>query len=655
MPVNDILEPIKIPSKTLARHAMGHAWGCGNNIAVFPSVFGYPSSNVQSGDIANVYSLRWDTTVFNPQVRKLVNESCTTFKAVQNQGVDDSKSNLAELSKLSRQYRSIISACIDDLNQTADACVAEAAATEKVPEKARELQQLSEIHYKTELVWNLCEVMYLEKPIGILPHLLEWVRAHFPSAVEMANEVIKSSRPALHEDYWNAIYGLVFQLQVDSALKLLRTHPDFQSESFQSAVELLKKLPIYGMASTVSVPEFTFRWNHWRDECVRRIQAGDFYDMKELETLVQIFCGKEEVFLRLDALFETWYQRMVSELIFTQPTISAGALADEAERAMTIFRRHEQATSLDSTLLAILRRDTRKVIGEMQAVLDNSWFSAHLADLLYHAGALHSFEDVNSSQLRETLLRDYALCLMSHQSLWSVAVLYLDSCPTQGIATLEAVLPRLACQSEYKLAKILAVAERRRLPGVVASVCRVAGRRALNNGRLGAAVAWAVRAQDSALATHAADAVLRTYLDTLDFSATDLLDSLGAGLLASDRLAFLGKYREFHRLYARNEFRPAAALLITLISSRIAPKYFWSVLLMDALPLLETNPTVFTVDETYELMQSLQELTSSFQDDAEASSTPHANCDLNADKTMLITLALSRNLAKCFVQQSVAI
>ena len=127
-------------------------------------------------------------------------------------------------------------------------------------------------------------------------------------------------------------------------------------------------------------------------------------------------------------------------------------------------------------------------------------------------------------------------------------------------------------QSEYKLAKILAVAERRRLPGVVASVCRVAGRRALNNGRLGAAVAWAVRAQDSALATHAADAVLRTYLDTLDFSATDLLDSLGAGLLASDRLAFLGKYREFHRLYARNEFRPAAALLITLISSRIAPK-----------------------------------------------------------------------------------
>lgn len=71
---------------------------------------------------------------------------------------------------------------------------------------------------------------------------------------------------------------------------------------------------------------------------------------------------------------------------------------------------------------------------------------------------------------------------------------------------------------------------------------------------------------------------------------------------------------------------------------------------MDALPLLETNPPVFTAEQTYELMQSLQELTASFQDDMDSSL--HANCQLNPDKTMLITLALSRNLAKCFVQQS---
>lgn len=66
------------------------------------------------------------------------------------------------------------------------------------------------------------------------------------------------------------------------------------------------------------------------------------------------------------------------------------------------------------------------MIGEMQVVLDNSWFSAHLADLLYNAGVLDSFEDTNSLQLRESLLRDYALCLFSHPSLWNVGIIYLD-------------------------------------------------------------------------------------------------------------------------------------------------------------------------------------------------------------------------------------
>ena len=31
------------------------------------------------------------------------------------------------------------------------------------------------------------------------------------------------------------------------------------------------------------------------------------------------------------------------------------------------------------------------------------------------------------------------------------------------------------------------------------------------------------------------------------FSSTDLLDNLGPSIVVSDRLTFLGKYREFHR------------------------------------------------------------------------------------------------------------
>lgn len=178
----------------------------------------------------------------------------------------------------------------------------------------------------------------------------------------------------------------------------------------------------------------------------------------------------------------------------------------------------------------------------------------------------------NVQYINFNLIINFKTSLFTHQSLWTAGVVYLDHCSTMGAATLGHLLSRLPLQSEFKANKILAIAEQRQLSAVSATICRVMGRRALASGRLGAAVSWAVRAQDAPLATYAADAVLQNYLQDSDLTSTDLLDSLGAGLLASDRLAFLGKYHEFHRLYNNNEFHASASLLVSLISSRIAPK-----------------------------------------------------------------------------------
>lgn len=75
---------------------------------------------------------------------------------------------------------------------------------------------------------------------------------------------------------------------------------------------------------------------------------------------MQILCGKEEAFDQID-LFETWYQRMITQLTFTQPTINAASLVDEAERFRSTFEGQDDLTALDAILLAVLRRDTRKV------------------------------------------------------------------------------------------------------------------------------------------------------------------------------------------------------------------------------------------------------------------------------------------------------
>lgn len=50
---------------------------------------------------------------------------------------------------------------------------------------------------------------------------------------------------------------------------------------------------------------------------------------------------------------------------------------------------------------------------------------------------------------------------------------------------------------------------------------------------------------------------------------------------------FVGKYREFHKLYGEKRFSEAAKLLLSLMTAKIAPRSFWMTLLTDALPLLE--------------------------------------------------------------------
>merc|ERR1712038_2015173 len=191
--------------------------------------------------------------------------------------------------------------------------------------------------------------------------------------------------------------------------------------------------------------------------------------------------------------------------------------------------------------------------------------------------------------LREFLLLDYAACLMSHQSLWQVGVIYLDHCPVQGRHRLELLLERMPIPTQKKAEKIIAVASERGMTSVVSSTCRVMGIKALKQDRIGTAMAWGLKSQDVKFTTFLSDQLLKRYCDVGAFSSEDLLDHLGSCMVVSERLTFLAKYREFHRLINNAEFSNAATLLHSLLWSRLAPKYFWVTLLIDALPFLANN------------------------------------------------------------------
>lgn len=75
----------------------------------------------------------------------------------------------------------------------------------------------------------------------------------------------------------------------------------------------------------------------------------------------------------------------------------------------------------------------------------------------------------------------------------------------------------------------------------VQSVCKVQGMISLKRGRLGNALAWALKSQDGNFTSYLAEAFLREYCSSGNLRSTDLLDNLGSCMLLSDRLVFLGE------------------------------------------------------------------------------------------------------------------
>merc|ERR1719436_833042 len=148
----------------------------------------------------------------------------------------------------------------------------------------------------------------------------------------------------------------------------------------------------------------------------------------------------------------------------------------------------------------------------------------------------------------------------------------------------------------------------RGLHSVVTATCKVMGMRALQRNNVGSAMAWALQSGDAKFTTFLADRLLAEYANSGTFSSTDLLDNLGASIVVSDRLTFLGKYREFHKMVEESQFLEAASLLHSLLWSKLAPKYFWVTLLIDCIPFLTADQVLFSSNQTYELMECLQDL-----------------------------------------------
>jgi len=643
------VEQFVIPIPKKQNVGLASVWGVGRQLHVYETQIppaaslGKQISQDGSGNQA-IFDIEWNAEMHDI-ARKLVNETHNIFVMLQGQVKSLSESMLfTQLKKASKQYRAVLKACSMELMQISDECTNESHKL-KYEEHIQEFEMV-------QLIWSLCEIIFIDVAPGglILSPLLDWLQWHFPDGKQMAMEVTQAEIPSSEPEYWEAIFKLLLQANTESVRKLLSLHTNSHSEPFQSVDELLRKMPHWTYQHAQSSAEYEMKWRCWRDECIRRYEAGEFAAYSNLETVVQILCGDEAVFKEMKERCETWYHVLISKLVYQNPTARVQDLSFEIKPCQAIFGdTGSHSRELDNILQAALEFDIHQVIKDSCSYLSNRswWFVSHLADILHHCGQLDPQTLPFGSNLREYLLLEYATGLMSHESLWQVGVDYLDFCPVFGKPYLAEYIEHIPLDSERKAHKVLHMCQERDMSVQAQSICKVMGMKCLKQQRLGSALSWFLKSKDATVIKQITDKFLNEYCEQGKFSHLDLIDHLGPSMLITNSLTFLAKYREFHTLYDSGDLHSATTLLHSLISSRLAPKSFWMTLLYDALPLLKLEKVFVNAQQTYEMMHCLEEL----QRDGELNQKTYT--DGEQDKLKMLRVALTQNLSRANLQGAI--
>ncbi|TRY95728.1 hypothetical protein DNTS_022128 [Danionella cerebrum] len=582
-----------IPGAGVHQKHLGFEWGPGD-LLVYETNHKLQAQRSLGSPL--VHLVRKDEDICSPILRKLFNESHLIFVGLQKSKEDmPSKNRKSQFVSISKNYRSVIRACMEELQQSA-------VSTEDGSLASQYGDQVS-ILLAIELIWNLCEVLFIEAaPAGsLLLHLLDWVRLHKSDVDVKASEVLQSESPTQHPFYWDVVISLVLQGRTGEARQLLLKHGE-SSAVFRRMDALLQSMPVFNPAGTQTLTEFDVKWRHWHEECDRCLQDQTFASSPQLETICKLLVGDEDVLLEQKELLSTCMNMFLGPRASPEP--------------------------LDVILLSAFEFDLHQLIKDCSIALNNWWFVAHLTDLLDHCNLLQShnlqcvasppcsFKRCFGSNLREFLVVEYASGLFTHHSLWQLAVDYLDHCPELGRVYLELQIERVPLDTERKAMKVLRICEERQMSeqGEEEAVLK---RSVLSVSRF-----------------------LQDYSNKGSFTDLDLLDNLGPAMLLSDRLTFLGKYREFHRLYGEKRFSDAARLLLSLMTAKIAPRSSAPVCVQ----------VIFSVEQTYELMSCLEELNSESKD-LDLMQQEEEEEDMESTRIELLRLALARNLAMAIVKE----
>ncbi|GAA5836589.1 hypothetical protein JCM9279_000436 [Rhodotorula babjevae] len=354
---------------------------------------------------------------------------------------------------------------------------------------------------------------------------------------------------------------------------------------------------------------------------------------------------------------EDWREALAAHCLWAAPTTLRRADLPPLVDALTRAQPVDSSLPAERAHAALLRGDVPGVLKALTGAY--AWAAAHLGDLLAHLhlpafdppalGALGGAnEGGDQLGLREAFLLDWGDRCTADAGLWRVSCEYWAACGAQGREKVRALAVGLplevegeaqqgargdgmdvegegeaegdqekekenAAPKKRQVDELLAVLAALDLTDEFTATCEAYAAKLVDKKQFGEAVAYAVR--QGAFIAHV-DSIPTSLLrppssaPPSPTSPSSLPALSPSAVLApyTARLTFLARYRDFFALYASGAHLEAAQLLVLLLTSGVAPKRFWAIMLLDSVPLLEATPPLLDSDAIYELLRVTEDL-----------------------------------------------
>ncbi|PKI83250.1 hypothetical protein MVES_002822 [Malassezia vespertilionis] len=525
-------------------------------------------------------------------------------------------------------------------------------------EDASETQYLGHVQ-ALHTIFKLTQVLYFPEDgrgLGVIgEELLHWLNAHdVAPTTEQGQEIAKTSPSHEHPEYWDYLFRCVLRGFYTTAATVL-----------QSYISTSESPTLRSIATFATEQAFFSAHRNWHTSVrvfLTRLLCKMDAVQEELAQAPHATANPENIRLELEAQFrcllelligvrdrilefsEDWREAVCAWGTLVQPALKRDDLPDVVQLVTEKFPVDGTLPS-EMVLVAVMRGDMSKVIKLCTSF--DEWLATHVGDLCNKA---QLFENGPAGEegapLMDKVLFTWADTLLQEERLWRMALEYIAviGTPVARTKMREVVfsVPLLEGSSDpdaqfRRVEEVLGACIEYGMDDEVRIVCQRVAQGLLERKQYGVAIAYSVRARDAQLVRTIANSMLHDYVehgpehfirsvDTIPRVLLDGAESLAkeAGFGKQDAhfgtssifsaetfapLVFHVKYRDFHELYLKQEtWLAAAQVLVGLMTSDVTPESFLSVLLVDALPLLQASELYFSSTESYELLRIVEKI-----------------------------------------------